>query len=82
MSKRYLPLESVGSFLDTQTLDILPMNSDGTIRFSERMGIDQCDNPEWYKNLSNEDDQKLRNAAHKFEIKTKTIKIMIKNDRR
>lgn len=75
MAKRYIPLKSVGSFLDIQTLDILPMNNDGKIRFGERLSIDQCDNKEWYKSLSNEDDQLLRNAAKMFEKKIKTIKI-------
>jgi hypothetical protein len=75
MSKRYLPLESVGSFIDIYTLDVLPMNKDGTISFEERMSIEQVENTEWWDKLSNEDNKKILTASKRFMEKVRIIQI-------
>ncbi len=78
---RYVKLESIGSALDTYTLDMLPLNSDDTIRFEERCDIRDVINPDVYENLSNEDALAIKDAVSIMRGKVKRVEIEFKNIR-
>jgi hypothetical protein len=61
---KFVPLESVGSFIDPQTATIFPQNSDGTPDAHCGMEIaDASHDSEWWQTLSEEDARTVATAV-------------------